>query len=119
MKPQYLHTGKRRFLNVEELEEKFHAMMATILGHNAHLVRQSSGLVLPDGLTLRFKVCHFLPLVGPEYKQLLTVLAKKKGSLKVPNKDNRCFGYAFAAARASTAPEPTSTASIQPALPDI
>ena len=39
-------------------------MVGTILLHNAHFVRQSSGLVLADVLSFRFKVCEFLPLVG-------------------------------------------------------
>ena len=67
MRPQYLHTGKRRLMNHEELEEKLDGMVGTILLHNAHFVRQSSGLVLADVLSFRFKVCEFLPLVGREF----------------------------------------------------
>ena len=99
-KPQYLHTGKRRLMNHEELEEKLDAMTGTILVHNADFVRQSSWLVLADVVTFRFKVCEFLPLVGREYKQLPTFLGKKKAIVNVHNTDNRCFGYAMASARA-------------------
>ena len=35
-------------MNHEELEEKIDAMVGTILLHNAHFIRQSSGLVLAD-----------------------------------------------------------------------
>ena len=100
MKPQYLHTGKRRFMNHEELLENLDAMLGTILLHNAHFVRQSSGLVLADVVSFRFKVCEFLPLVWRAYKELLTFLAKKKAIVNIQNTDNRCFGYAMASARA-------------------
>ena len=83
MKPQYVHTGKRRLMNHEELEEKLDAMVGAILLHNALFVRQSSGLVLADVLTFRFKVCEYLPLVGREFKQLPTFLAKKKAIVNV------------------------------------
>ena len=101
MKPQYLHTSKRRLINHEELEEKLDAMLGTILLHNAHFVRQSSRLVLPDVLTFRFKASEFLPLVGREYKQLPTFLAKKKAIVKFRNTDNKCFGYAITSALVS------------------
>ena len=58
-------------------------------------------MVLSDVLAFRYKVCEFLPLVGREYKQLPTFLAKKKAIINVRNTDNRCFGYAMASARAS------------------
>ena len=74
--------------------------MGTILLHNAHFVRQSSGLVLADVLSFRFKVCEYLPLVGREYKQLPIFLARKKSIINVQNTDNRCFGYAMASALA-------------------
>ena len=89
MKPQYLHTGKRRLMNHEELQEKLDAMVGPILLHNAHFVRQSSGLVLADVLSFRFKVCEFLPLVGRAYKELPTFLAKKHAIVNVQNTDNR------------------------------
>ena len=88
-------------MNNEELEEKFDAMVGKILRPNAHFVRQSSGLVLADVLSVRFKVCEFLPLVGLAHKELPTFLAKKKSILNVQNTDNRCFGYAMASARAN------------------
>ena len=76
-------------------------MVGIILLRNAHVVRQSSGLVLAEVLSFRFKVSEFLPLAGREYKQLPTFLAKKKAIVNVQNTDNRCFGYAIASARAS------------------
>ena len=88
-------------MNPEELEEKLDAMVGTILLHNAHFVRQSSGLVLADVLSFHFNVCEFLPLVGRAYKELPTFLAKKKAIVNVQNTDNRCFGYAMASARAN------------------
>ena len=101
MKPQYLHTGKRRLINHEEFEDKMDSMVGTILLHNAQIVRLSSGLVLSDVLTFRFKVCEFLPPVGREYKQVPNFLAKKKAIFNVQNTDNRCFGYAMSSARAA------------------
>ena len=83
MRPQYLHTGKRRLMNHEELEDKLQAIVETILLHKAHFVTQSSGLVLADVLTFGFKVCEFLPRVGREFKQLPTLLAKKKAIVNV------------------------------------
>ena len=62
-------------MNHEELEEKLDAMVATILLHNAHFDRQSSGLVLANVLSFPFKVSEFLPIVGLEYKQLPIFLA--------------------------------------------
>ena len=100
MKPQYLHTGKRRLMNHEELAEKLDAMVGAILLHNVLFVRQSSGLVLADVLSFRFKVCEYLPLVGRAYKELPIFLAKKKAIVNVQNTDNRCFGYGMASARA-------------------
>ena len=91
MQPQYLHTGERRVRNQEELEEKLEAMVGTIILRNAHLVCQSSGLVLADVLSFRYKVCQFLPLAGWEYKQRPTFLSKKKALVNVGNTENRCF----------------------------
>ena len=68
MEPQYLRTGKRRLMNQDELEAKLDAMQGAILLHNALYVRQSSGLVLADVISFRFKVCKYLPLVGRAYK---------------------------------------------------
>ena len=53
MHPQYIHKGKRRLMNHQELEEKLEAMVGTILLRNAHFVRQSSGLVLAHVLSVR------------------------------------------------------------------
>ena len=75
-------------------------MVETILLHKARFIRQSSGLVLADGLTFRYKVCEFLPLVGREYKQLPKFLLEK-AIIKVRNSENKCFGDAIASARAS------------------
>ena len=83
-------------MNHEQLEEKLDAIVGTILLHNAHFVRQSSGLVLADVLSFRFKVCEFLPLVRRAYKELPTFLAKKHAIVNVQITDNRCFGYAMA-----------------------
>ena len=82
MRPQYLHTAKRRLMNDEELE-KLDGMVGTILLHNANFVRQSSGLILADVLSFRFKVCQVLPLVVREYKELPTFLAKNKAIVNV------------------------------------
>ena len=60
MHPQYIHKGKRRLMNHQELEEKLEAMVGTILLRNAHFVRQSSGLVLAHVLSVRYKGCEFL-----------------------------------------------------------
>ena len=51
MRPQYLHKGKTRIMNHEQLEDKWLDMMETILLHNAHFIHQSSGFVLADVLT--------------------------------------------------------------------
>ena len=118
MKPQYLHTGKRSLMNHEELEQKLDAMVGTILLHNAHFLSQSSGLVLADMLTFRFKVCEFLPLVGREFQQLPTFLAKKKANVNVKNNDSRCFGYAIASALAKLKKN-RATAELEPALPHL
>ena len=100
MKPEYIHTGKRRLMNHEELEKKLDAVVVTILLHIADFVRQSSLLVLADVLSFRFMVCEFLPLVGREYKQLPNFLAKNKAIVNILNSINRCFGYAMGPARA-------------------
>ena len=87
-------------MNHEELEAKLDGMVGAILLQNALYVRQSSGLVLADVVSFRFKVCEYLPLVGREFKQLPTFLAQKKAIVNVQNTDNRCFGYAIASALA-------------------
>ena len=69
-------------MNDEELE-KLDGMVGTILLHNANFVRQSSGLILADVLSFRFKVCQVLPLVVREYKELPTFLAKNKAIVNV------------------------------------
>ena len=76
-------------------------MVRTILLHNAHIVRQSSGLVLPEVLTFRYKVCESLPLVGREYTQLLAFLGKKTAIVKVQNTENTCFRVALSSERAN------------------
>ena len=64
MRPEYLHKGKRRLINPDGLEERLNAFVAWVLVHNAHFVRQSSRLVLPDVLPFRNKVCEFLHWSG-------------------------------------------------------
>ena len=101
MRRQYRHTGKRRRLNQEELEDRVHAMVEPILLHKAHFLRQSSGRVLADFLTFSYKVCEFIPQVGREDKQLPTFLIEKKAIINIRHRDIRCFGYAIPTARAS------------------
>ena len=91
MRPEYLHKGKRRLINPDGLEERLNAFVAWVLVHNAHFVRQSSRLVLPDVLPFRNKVCEFLPLVGRDNMQLPSFLTKNKAFVNVQNTDNLCF----------------------------
>ena len=93
----------------QELQEKLAAMVGTIQLRKADFVRQSSGLVLVDVLSFQYKVSEFLPLVGREYKQLPTFLAKKYPIVNVQNTDNRCLGYAIASARANIVENPQRT----------
>ena len=72
--------------------------MGTILPHNAHFLRHSSGLVLADVLTSRYKVSELSPLVGLEYKQQPTFLAKKKAINNLQITDKSYFGNTIAPA---------------------
>ena len=48
--------------------------------------------------SFRFKVCEFHSLIGLEYKHLANFLSKKNANINIQNTENRCFGYAIAAA---------------------
>ena len=96
MRPKSLHTAKRRLMKHEL--EKLQAMVESMVLRNDHFLRQSSGLVLVDVLSFRYKGCEFLPLVGREFKQVHTLLAKKNAIVNVKIIDNRCFGYGIASA---------------------
>ena len=84
MRHQYLHTGKRRLINHPELE-KLQAMVETCLRLNANFFRQSSGLVKPNVVTFRYRLCVFLQLAGRADKQLTKLIIDKKAIVNVRN----------------------------------
>ena len=68
MVPPYLKAGKRTLMHAKDIESKLDEVLQTILTRNANFIRQHSGMVLEDILTLQLKVVEYLPLNGRAYR---------------------------------------------------
>lgn len=94
----YLKTGFVVITNEFQIPETLNTIQQKLMLRNAHFIREQSGLVIDKILATRFKVAKYLPLSGGAYAELPEFLSRKKAIVNINNLDNRCFGYAVAAA---------------------
>ena len=69
-----------------------------LIQNNANFIREKSGLVLADIVSLQTRIVKCNPFAGESYKELPSFLKNKHAIVNVRNADDRCFGYAMLAA---------------------
>ena len=71
-----------------------HSIAERIIQNNANFIREKSGLVLSDIVTLDARIVQCNPFSGALYNKLPEFIKNKTALIKVRNFDNRCFDYA-------------------------
>ena len=69
-----------------------------LIHNNANFIREKSGLVLADIVSLQARKVKCNPFAGASYKELRSFLKYKHAVVNVRNADYRCLGYAMLAA---------------------
>ena len=97
----YLTTHMKTFFNTfrANLSEQIEQLLQEIMTRNANFIREKSNLRINEIHRGVLYYCKFSPIAGSCKTKLPEFLSSKKGCfVNVLNKDNRCFGYAIAAA---------------------
>ena len=69
-----------------------------MIQNNANFIREKSGLVLADIVTLEARIVQYNPFVGASYNELPPFIKNKHAVVNGQNFYNRCFGYTMLAA---------------------
>ena len=75
-----------------------HLIAERLIQNNANFIREISGLVVADIVTLETRIVQSNPLVGASYNKLPPLIKNKHAVVNARNLDNGCFGYAMLAA---------------------
>ena len=65
---------------------------------NAKFIRDKSGLILAEIYSFNLNIIRYNPVAGGGWIKLPKFLKNKTAIINIKNTDNRCFGYALAAA---------------------
>ena len=73
---------------------------------NVKFIRDKSGLILAEIYSFNLNIIRYNPVAGAGWIKLPKFLINKKAIINIKNSDNRCFGYAVAAALHTAARNP-------------
>ena len=73
---------------------------------NAKFIRDKSGLILAEIYSYNLNIIRYNPVAGAGWIKLPKFLIKKQAIINIKNQDNKCFGYAIAAALHTAARNP-------------
>ena len=74
-----------------------HSIAERLIQNNVNFIREKSGLVLADIVSLEVRIVQCNPFAGAAYNKLPAFIENKNAVVNVQNFDKRCFGYAMLA----------------------
>ena len=115
----YLRSSKYMIYQAHEVPTTVASMNQELQARNENAVRNESQIRIIHIDFLTILISQFHPLAAGLYKVLPEFLKNKRAIINVENRDNRCFGYAIAAALVALEEHPPAAVRQHPGRPGI